>query len=168
VSVSLLGEIGFEWRVGGLVHRIQPDPHVLLSSREEEDVMEETKTLDRRQFTLAAALAALSGVAITISACGGGGSSSSPAAPTGPTAGTGTGGTGDKVGQISNNHGHSAVITGAQLTTGGALNLDIQGTASHTHGVSLTGAEIASIAAGQRVAKESTTQESHSHTVTFN
>ncbi len=125
--------------------------------------MEETKTLDRRQFTLAAALAALSGVAITISACGGGGgSSSSPAAP------TGTGGTGDKVGQISNNHGHSAVITGAQLTAGGALNLDIQGTATHTHGVSLTGAEIASIAAGQRMAKESTTQESHSHTVTFN
>ncbi len=40
--------------------------------------MKEEKTLDRREFTLAAAMAALSGVAITISACGGGGSPSSP------------------------------------------------------------------------------------------
>jgi hypothetical protein len=130
--------------------------------------MEETKTLDRRKFTLAAALAALSGVAITISACGG---SSSPSSPS--TGGTGTGGTGstgasDKVGVISNNHGHSAVITGAQLTAGGALNLDIQGTATHTHQVSLTAAQIASIAANQQVGQESSTSSGHSHTVTFN
>ncbi len=41
----------------------------------------EPRSLDRREFTLEAALAMLSGVAITISACGGGGSS-----PTSPTA----------------------------------------------------------------------------------
>ncbi len=131
------------------------------------EVTDEKKTLDRRQFTLAAALAALSGVAITISACGGG-SSSSPSSPTGSTGGTGSGGSTDKVGQISNNHGHSAVITGAQLTAGGALELNIQGAATHPHTVSLTGAEIASIAANQRVAKESSTEQGHSHTVTFN
>ena len=125
------------------------------------------KTLDRRQFTLAAALAALSGVAITISACGGG-SGSSPSSPTGSTGGTGSSGSTDKVGQISNNHGHSAVITGAQLTAGGALELNIQGAATHPHTVSLTGAEIASIAANQRVAKDSSTNNGHSHTVTFN
>ncbi len=34
--------------------------------------MKERETLDRREFTLAAVLAALSGVTITISACGGG------------------------------------------------------------------------------------------------
>jgi hypothetical protein len=132
-----------------------------------EDEMSEPKTLDRREFTLAAALAALSGVAITVSACGGGGYSS----PTSPSGGTGSGGgtaTGDKVGAISANHGHSAVIAGAQLTAGGALQLDIQGTADHPHTVQLTASEVSSIAANQRVSKESSSTSSHSHTVTFN
>jgi hypothetical protein len=133
--------------------------------------MEQAKTLDRRQFTLAAALAALSGVAITISACsgGGGGAGNSPHGPTDPSGSSGaTGSSGDKVGQISNNHGHSAVITGAQLTAGGDLSLNIQGAATHPHTVSLSGAEISSIAASQRVSKVSSTTEDHSHTVTFN
>ena len=122
--------------------------------------MAESRTLDRRQFTLAAALAALSGVVITISsACG---SSSSPSGPTGGTPAT------DKTGVISANHGHTAVITGAQLTAGGALELNIQGAATHPHTVSLTAAEIGAIAANQQVAKQSTTNNSHSHTVTFN
>jgi hypothetical protein len=119
--------------------------------------MAESRTLDRRQFTLAAALAALSGVVITISsACG-----SSKSSPTGST-------TPDKVGVISSNHGHSAVITGAQLTAGGALELNIQGAATHPHTVSLTAAEISMIAGNQQVAKQSTTNNGHSHTVTFN
>jgi hypothetical protein len=120
----------------------------------------EIRTLDRRQFTLATALAALSGVVITISsACG----SSSSSSPTGST-----GGNSDKVGVISSNHGHSAVITGAQLTAGGALELNIQGAASHPHTVTLSAAEIGQIAANQQVAKQSSTNNSHSHTVTFN
>jgi hypothetical protein len=131
--------------------------------------MQETKTLDRRQFTLAAALAALSGVAITITACGGGYSTSPSGSGTGSSGGgTGSGGSGDKVGQISGNHGHSAVITGAQLSAGGALDLDITGQATHSHHVTLAGAEIASIAAGTRVSKESTSGDGHTHTVTFN
>lgn len=133
----------------------------------EANAMEDKKTLDRRQFTLAAALAALSGVAITISACGGS-SYGSPSSPSGSTGGTGSGPVADKVGQISNNHGHSAVITGAQLTAGGALDLNIQGAATHPHTVSLTAGEISSIAANQQVAKESTTNSGHSHMVTFN
>jgi hypothetical protein len=36
---------------------------------------------------------------------------------------------------ISANHGHSAVITGAQLTAGGAVELNIRGTATHAHTV---------------------------------
>jgi hypothetical protein len=129
-------------------------------------MLDAKKTLDRRQFTLATALAALSGVAITISACGGG--SSAPTNPTGSTGGTGSTGATDKVGQISNNHGHSAVITAAQLTAGGALQLNIQGAATHAHTVSLSAAEIGSIAANNRVAKDSSTDQGHSHTVTFN
>jgi hypothetical protein len=133
--------------------------------------MDETKTIGRRQFSVAAALAALSGVAITISACGGG-SSTSPTSPgTGGTGSSGSGGgssSGDKTGQISSNHGHTAVITGAQLTAGGALQLDITGSADHPHRVALSAAEITSISGGQKVSKDSSTDASHFHTVTFN
>jgi hypothetical protein len=132
----------------------------------EDMTVQDPRTLDRRQFSLAAALAVLSGVAITISSSS---CSSGSSMPTTPNPTPTPGGTpGDKTGVISNNHGHVAVITGAQLTAANALQLDIRGTASHTHNVSLSAAEIASIAANQRIAKESSTEASHSHTVTFN
>jgi hypothetical protein len=133
-----------------------------------EDDLHENTTLDRREFTLAAALAALSGVAITITGCGGG-SGSSPTAPSTPPPSTGGGGaTADKTGAISSNHGHRAVVTGGQLTAADAVSLDIRGDADHPHTVVLTAAEVASIAGNQRVSKESSSNSSHSHTVTFN
>ena len=119
-----LASFGVEWRVGGhafqinfsndlgttpaqvargqqgdrgLVHRLQPHPQVLLM----EDAMKEEKTLDRREFTLAAAMAVLSGVAITISsACGGGGSSPTAPSTPPPTSGGGGGAPTDKTGVI--------------------------------------------------------------------
>jgi hypothetical protein len=123
--------------------------------------MTEGRTLDRREFTLAAALAVLGGVVITISGEGCG--SDSATTPT-----TTPSGSGDKAGVVSDNHGHSAVITGAELMAGDALQLNIRGAASHPHTVSLSAAEIGMIAANQRVAKQSSTDNSHSHTVTFN
>ena len=120
-------------------------------------------TLDRREFTLAAILAMLSGVTITISGCGG---SSSPSSPT-PTT-TMPPATGDKTGAISANHGHTVTITGAQLTAGGDVTLELTVGNGHTHSVSLTGAEVVQIRGNQRVSKESTTNSGHSHTVTFN
>ena len=133
--------------------------------------MADKNDLSRREFTVAAALAALSGVAITISACGGGGAS--PTSSTG-AGGTASGGTtsgtssGDKVATISANHGHSAVISGAQLVAPAALKLDIRGTSDHPHTVELSAAEVAAIAAGTKTTKESTTDAGHSHDVTFN
>ncbi len=122
--------------------------------------MKTDRTLSRREFTLAAAMAALSGVAITVSACSGGGTSS-PAAPT-PAA------TGGKSGAIGTNHGHTAVITSGELSSGGGLNLNIRGSSDHPHTVSLTAAEVTAIGNNTRVSKESTTDDGHSHTVTFN
>jgi hypothetical protein len=124
--------------------------------------MNEDSVLDtrpgRREFTLGALLAMLSGVSITISGCGG---SSSPSTPTTtqPAA--------DKNGTISANHGHVAVITSAQLTSANALVLNIQGTATHNHTVELSAAEVVQIRDGTRVAKESSST-GHTHTVTFN
>lgn len=117
--------------------------------------------LDRREFTLQAVLLALSGVSITISACGGGGSSSPTSAP--PPAGSG-----DKVGVISANHGHTAILRAAELAAGNAVNLDISGTAGHAHRVQLSSTEITQIAGGTRVTKVSSTDDGHSHDVTFN
>ena len=135
--------------------------------QEEQNVLE--KTIDRRQFTVASAMAMLSGVAITITETACGGSSYSPSSPTPmPTPNPTPAPSGDKVGQVSSNHGHSAVITGAQLTAGGTLSLDIRGSADHPHTVTLTAAEVTSIAANQRVSKESSSDAAHSHTVTFN
>jgi hypothetical protein len=135
--------------------------------KQEDGTVLET-VIDRRQFTLASAMAILSGVAITITSACGGGSSSSPTSPSTPTPTPTPAPSGDKVGTISDNHGHSAVITGAQLTAGGALLLDIQGSSSHTHTVQLSAAEITSIAGSQRVSKSSSTSQGHDHTVTFN
>ena len=90
-------------------------------------------SLTRREFTLEAALALLAGCVITISdACGG---STSPTPVTsGPPA--------DVTGVIADNHGHSGVITGAQITAGNAVTLSIQGTAVHSHTVSITQADL--------------------------
>jgi hypothetical protein len=118
-------------------------------------------TMSRRDFTVASALAMLSGVVITLTGCG---SSSTPTSPNGP----GGGSSGDVLGVISANHGHVATITRAQLTAGNALELDIQGTATHTHTVSLSQTELGQIASALRVSKESTTTSAHSHTVAFN
>ena len=123
-------------------------------------------SIGRREFTVASALAMLAGVAITMSGC----SSSSTTGPSGTPTPTPTPGTTptDVMGAISANHGHAASVTGAQLTAGNALVLDIRGTATHPHTVTLSQAELGQIAAGTRVSKESTSDNGHSHSVTFN
>jgi hypothetical protein len=121
--------------------------------------MMQERLLDRREFTLAAAMAVLAGVAITVSGCGSDSKSPTAPSPTPPAS--------DKVGAISSNHGHSATITSAQFSAG-ALTLNIQGTSAHPHTVTLAASDITAIAANQRVTKDSSTDSGHSHTVTFN
>jgi hypothetical protein len=112
---------------------------------------------DRREFALAAVVAMLGGVAITISGCGG--KSGSPAAPSTPPP--------DNNGAIANNHGHVAVVTSAELTLDNGVLLNIQGTASHNHTLELSADEILQVRDGRTVAKQSSST-SHSHMVTFN
>ena len=112
--------------------------------------------LTRREFTLESALAILSAATITIS-CGDDDKPSSPS----PTMS-------DKNGTVSANHGHVAIVTSAQLTSPTTISLNIQGQATHAHTVDLTANEVSSIAANVQVAKLSTTDQAHNHTVTFN
>ena len=113
-------------------------------------------SMTRREFTLEAALAILAGCVITISDTACGATTTAPL-PTEP----------DLNGSVSANHGHVAVITGFQLTAGSAIALDIRGTATHTHTLSISQADLTSLKNQQRVTSNSTTDDGHAHTVTF-
>lgn len=111
--------------------------------------------IGRREFTLQAAMALLSGVVITVEGCG----SKNPQSPSPVVS--------DVTGVISNNHGHSAVITAAQITAANTISLDIHGQATHPHTVEVSQAELRSLQNKQAVTKTSTTDAGHQHTVTF-
>lgn len=100
------------------------------------------------------ALAVLAGATITISGC----DDANPASPSGASA----------VGTISGNHRHSAVIASAEVTARDAVSLDIPGSGGHPHTVELSAAEVGQIADGMQVAKGSSTNDFHAHTVSFN
>lgn len=120
----------------------------------------------RREFTLQWVMTVLGGAVITVTGCRDSSppSSPTPTAPAAPPAPP----SGDVQGTISANHGHTATITGGQLSAGNGVTLDISGSADHTHSVAVNATEVSQIAAGQRVSKESTNNQSHTHFVTFN
>jgi len=121
--------------------------------------LSEDNVLTRREFTVESALALLATVAITITGCG---DDSPPAAPTPPAT--------DKTGTVSTDAGHThtgATVTAAQLTAGNAITLTLTGS-GHTHTAALSQAELTQISAGTRVQKASSTDNGHTHTVTFN
>src|SRR5262245_208713 len=121
--------------------------------------MREDKILTRREFTVESALAMLAGVAITITGCG---KDSTPGSPSPPAT--------DKIATVSTDagHTHTAVVTAAQFTAGNAITVTLTGAATHTHTVALSQAELTQISANTRVQKTSSTDNAHSHTVTFN
>ena len=123
--------------------------------------MENKTKFTRREISVSVALLMLGGATINITGCGGSSSSDPTPTPT-PTPTTDRSAT-----SISSNHGHTAVITGAQLSAGGALLLTIQGTATHNHDIDLTGTEVVSIRNGTMVTKTSS-PNGHTHEVTFN
>lgn len=81
--------------------------------------------------------------------------------------GAGTG-AGTGFGSVSDNHGHIAVISRAQLDAGARTLLNIQGTASHLHLLDLSSNDVVRIRNGQHVEKISSTTNGHQHTVSFN
>jgi hypothetical protein len=120
--------------------------------------MSRTVDRERREFTVAAALALLGGATITISGCGGMGSKT-----------TGSSGPVDVSGSIAGNHGHTAVITAAQLMAGGAVRLELtaSNTDGHRHTVDLSADDVVRIRSGNAVSRASTQTEAHDHMVSF-
>ena len=125
--------------------------------------MSDENLLTRREFTVESALAMLAGVTITISGCGGDNNNDATPGPSPAPSGGKTGVVGS-----SNGHTHTgADITAAQLTAGNAIMLTLVGS-GHTHTVALSQSEMSQIAAGTRVQKDSSNDQAHMHTVTFN
>jgi hypothetical protein len=128
--------------------------------------MKDRKTLSRREFSLASAMAVLGGATLTVTGCGGG--SPYGGSPTTPSSPPPTPMSGDAVGTISANHGHTAVIEAARLAAPEMIEIDIAGQAGHPHTVAYSADEVQQIADGQRVSKVSSVDQGHSHTVSFN
>jgi len=137
------------------------------------------RRVSRREFTAASISALFVGMAVTMIDCGSAGNGAGMAPSPVPTAG-GPAPAGDKTGSISDNHGHSAVVTSVQLLAGGGVALNIQGSANHNHTVELSSSQVPQVAAGAKVSQSSsrTTAEidtgygpspvTHDHTVVFN
>jgi len=123
----------------------------------EQKELKESTALTRRAFTLEAALLLLAGCVITITdACS---SSNNPTTPT-PTVT-------DLNGVVSENHGHVATVTAAQITATNAVSLNIQGVATHNHTLALSQTDLQMLKNRQPVARDSSNDLAHMHTITF-
>jgi hypothetical protein len=125
--------------------------------KESQQLVDEPLDPTRREFTAEALLALLMGCVITVSqAC----DDDNPTSPTPNST--------DINGAISDNHGHTATVTSAQITTGADIAaLDIHGSADHPHTISISAADFQTLRNRQPISKTSTTDNFHSHTVTF-
>ena len=99
-----------------------------------------------RQLTVTLTLVLMACAAIA-TGCG-----SSPTSPTSPNSPPITPGGANIAGTVGENHAvpHVAVVTGAQITAGAAITLDISN-GFHSHTVSLTAAQVGQLKAGAQV-----------------
>ena len=75
----------------------------------------------------------------------------------------------DAAGNISNNHGHSVTLSGAQQDAGDAVTLELTPGNGHTHNLELEAVQVQAVAEGRHnVARETSVTLGHSHTVSFN
>ena len=110
-------------------------------------------TTPRRRVAFAAACLV---TAIGLSACG----------DDSPSTGGGDAGMSLTV-TIASNHGHVANVTMADVTAAADKTYDIQGSAGHTHSVTVTAADFATLTNTGSVTITSTTAVGHSHAVTI-
>jgi hypothetical protein len=98
-------------------------------------------------------------VVLLIQACGGGGDS--PAATSVSPSGTGCTDT------IAANHGHVLTIAATDLDSATDKVYDIQGSADHSHTVTLTVANLRALKAGTMVSLVTSTTLAHEHNVSI-
>lgn len=66
---------------------------------------------------------------------------------------------------ISANHGHSLLVSAADVAAGVAKTYSIAGSSSHDHTVTISAAQFATLAAGRAVTVTSSKDAGHTHTV---
>lgn len=66
---------------------------------------------------------------------------------------------------IGSNHGHSLIVSKADVQAGGAKTYSIQGTSGHNHSISLTAANFTSLQNKTSISITSTNDDSHTHSV---
>ena len=67
---------------------------------------------------------------------------------------------------INGNHGHVLVVTAADLSEGVEKSYNIAGSAGHSHSVTVTAAQFATLRDDGAVTVQSTTSTGHSHSIT--
>lgn len=100
---------------------------------------------------------ALFGGASLAAACGG---SDAMQGPSGDCAANGS------VASIGGNHGHVLVVSKADILAGAQKTYDVQGTADHSHQVTLTAADMTALQGNLSARENSTVILSHSHPIT--
>jgi len=95
---------------------------------------------------------------VSLAACGGGGTATIDAPPPNCLA-NGTRAI------IPYNHGHTLDIPAADIAAGTPRSYDITGGADHSHSVSVTAAEMATLAGNGSIQVMSTTGGGHAHTI---
>ena len=117
-------------------------------------------TISTAQFTQLAA-----GHAIVIASTVGAGHTHSVTVTCAVSAPT-TCGNGARASAITANHGHSLVVSKADVAAATPKTYSIQGSASHAHQVSISAAQFVSLKSGRKISVTSSAVLAHSHTVT--
>ena len=117
--------------------------------------------MTRKEFfdTIVKGTAGLVGLAAVTEACGSSGGQQD-AAMVGNCLANGTNVT------IGANHGHVLVVAKADVMAGTAKTYDIMGTADHTHSVTISAANMASLATNFAITTQSTVTGAHMHSIT--
>jgi len=83
------------------------------------------------------------------------------------TADTGTAACTGTTTNISANHGHAVDVPGSDVAAGAQVVYDIQGTASHTHDLTVAAADFTTLQGGGPVTITSSLSNGHTHAVTI-
>lgn len=80
--------------------------------------------------------------------------------------GTGNCATNGTVVTIGTNHGHTVVVTKEEVAAAAAKTYDITGSAAHSHSITITAGQFATLASTGTLTVMSTDGGAHTHTVT--
>jgi hypothetical protein len=120
-------------------------------------------SLTRKEFlsSVVGVAAGAAGAALLV-ACGDSGGSAADGAVSGNCAMNGA-----APPTIAGNHGHVLTVSKADIAAGAAKTYDITGTADHTHHVTISAPNFATLTANTAVMTVSTTDLSHNHSITI-